>query len=228
MLERPHNAQTMAQLTLQSGGGTQDDDVALLGALRRRDEAAFCELLDRYGAAMLNFALTHTRDRGVAEDAVQDTWLAVFRGIAAFEGRCSLRTWLFRILLNRLRTRVEREHRMVAFSELADTGEPAMDPECFLGPDHPRWPWHWKVPPKDWGPSPEDALLTHEVRARVADAIEQLPVQQRQVITLRDVDGWTANEVCELLQLSEANQRVLLHRARARVRRSLASYFEEG
>jgi RNA polymerase sigma-70 factor, ECF subfamily len=217
----------MAEATLESGQRPQDDDVALLGALRRRDETAFCELLDRHGPAMLGFALTHTRDRGMAEDAVQDTWVAVFRGVAAFEGRCSLRTWLFRILLNRLRSREEKAHRLVAFSELADAGEPTMDPECFLGADHPRWPFHWKVPPRPWGPSPEEALLSHETQARVADALAQLPAQQRQVITLRDIEGWTAAEVCEVMQLSEANQRVLLHRARSRMRRFLASYFEE-
>jgi RNA polymerase sigma-70 factor (ECF subfamily) len=206
------------------------DEGGLLDGLRRGDEAAFCALVDRHGAPMLRFALLYTRDVAIAEDAVQEVWMAVLRGIERFEGRSSLRTWIFGILLNRIRSRLKAEARMLPFSALdaITDHEATVEPERFLGPDHARWPHHWKTPPEDWGPTPETRLLSQEAGALLADAVAGLPPQQREVITLRDIEGWTADEVCNLLAISESNQRVLLHRARARVRRALANYFAEG
>lgn len=173
---------------------------------------------------MLRFARLYTDDAAVAEDAVQDAWLGVLRGIDRFEARASLRTWIFRILLNRLRTQPKRERRFLPFSDLSGPAEPAADPDRFLEADHPRWPHHWKVPPQSWGESPEERLLSLEARTLVGRAIGALPPVQREVITLRDVEGWSAQEVCALLEITEPNQRVLLHRARSRVRRALEDY----
>lgn len=214
------------------GGAAASDrhehgDAYLVEALRRGDESAYAALVERYAPAMLRFARIHTPDRALAEDAIQETWLGVLRGIGAFEGRSSLRTWVFRILLNRLRTRRERESRMIPYSSFFGPGgaeEPAVDPDRFLEPEHPRWPGHWRLPPRGWGESPEDRVLSAEVRARVDEAVGKLPPNQREVITLRDIEGWGSEEVCNVLGISPANQRVLLHRARARVRQALEDY----
>ncbi len=204
-------------------------EMMLIEELRRGEEEAFALLLDRYGGAMLRYARVYIRDPAVAEDVVQDTWLAVLRGIDHFEGRSSLKTWIFRILINRIRTRRRREGRLIPFSALFDGAaappEPAVDPERFLPADHPRWPFHWKLPPQSWGESPEERLLSHEVRECIDRAIAALPPSQREVITLRDLEGWKAEEVCNLLEITATNQRVLLHRARSRVRRALEDYF---
>jgi RNA polymerase sigma-70 factor, ECF subfamily len=209
-----------------------NDDVALLKAARAGDEHAFARLLDRHGSAMLRFACTHTRDRALAEDAVQDAWLGFLRGIDCYEGRSSVRTWLFSILLNRLRTRLQKDARWIPFSQLAGrdcaAGDPALPADRFLTADHPRWPHHWRTPPQSWGSSPEESVQRREVRERIERALETLPAAQRQIAVLRDVEGWSAAEVCELLQISESNQRVLLHRARAKLRRALEQYFREG
>lgn len=198
----------------------------LVERLRRGEDSAFAALLDRYGAAMLRFARLYTDDAAAAEDALQETWIAVLRGIDRFQGRASLRTWIFRILVNRIRTRLRRESRFVSLSSMA--GEPAVEPGRFLHADHPRWPHHWKVPPASWGESPEQRLLSAEVRELIEREISALPPGQREVVTLRDVEGWGSREVCNLLGISESNQRVLLHRARCRVRRALESYLGGG
>jgi RNA polymerase sigma-70 factor (ECF subfamily) len=161
------------------------------------------------------------RDRAAAEEAVQEAWLGVLRGIERFEGRSSLRTWLLRIVANVARTKGVRESRSLPFSALGDEG-PSVPEERFQGPDH-RWAGHWASPPVEWG-RPEQELLSAETRARLATAIEGLPEAQRQVISLRDVEGWDAGEVCNVLGLSETNQRVLLHRARTKVRAALDEY----
>jgi RNA polymerase sigma-70 factor, ECF subfamily len=208
----------------------EHDDAQLVDGLRRRDESAFVRLVACYQGSMLRLALTHAGSVAVAEEIVQDAWLGVLQGIDTFEGRSSFKTWLFRILVNRACTRAEREARSVPFSALGDAaggGEPAVSPDRFLPGDDVEWPFHWAVPPVAWGASPEESLLSREVLAAVDAAIAELPPAQRQVVTLRDVEGWTAEEVCNVLGVSETNQRVLLHRGRSRVRGALEEYFAE-
>jgi RNA polymerase sigma-70 factor (ECF subfamily) len=208
---------------------TNPTDADLIDALKRRDEAAFVQLVGRYQGPLLRLAIVYARDRAVAEEIVQDAWLGVIQGIEKFEGRSSFKTWLFRILVNRARTRAERESRTVpfsAFGEAASGDEPAVAPERFIGADDARWPFHWAIPPKAWGASPEEELLTGEMLDLVARVIAGLPPAQRQVVTLRDVDGLAADEVCNVLGISETNQRVLLHRGRSRVRGVLERYFD--
>jgi RNA polymerase sigma-70 factor, ECF subfamily len=204
------------------------DDATLCAALRRGDERAFEQLLDRYHTPLRRFAMTYVRNAAVADEVVQETWLAVVRGIERFEGRSSLKTWIFQILVNTAVTRAERESRTVPLSafEASNDEEPAVDPSRFLDESHGRWPGHWAAPPSRWNELPEDALLGHETLDVLWDAIAALPEMQRRVITLRDVEGCSADEVCELLELSEANQRVLLHRARSKARAALEAHFD--
>jgi RNA polymerase sigma-70 factor, ECF subfamily len=205
----------------------QHDDATLVDAIRRRDEAAFAELVRRYQGPLLRLALVYVRSRASAEDIVQDAWLGVLQGIERFESRSSFRTWLFRILVNRARTRARRESRMASFSGgREDSAEASVPADRFLGPEHPEWPHHWAVPPRSWVGSPEGQLLSRETLELVDRAIAALPHSQREVITLRDVQGWTSEEVCNVLQITETNQRVLLHRARSRVRAALEHHFD--
>jgi RNA polymerase sigma-70 factor (ECF subfamily) len=180
-------------------------------------------------SSLLRFAMAYVRNRAVAEEVVQETWLGVLKGIERFEGRASLKTWIFRILANKAKTRAEREGRTIPFSAFADSFDdgPSVEAERFLPADDPRWPGHWAAAPSSWSEIPEDHLLTREALARLRSAIDELPAMQRRVIILRDVEGWTAEEVCTLLELTEGNQRVLLHRARSKVRTALERYFEE-
>lgn len=205
------------------------EELQLVEALRQRDEAAFLKLVELHHNSLLRLAQIYVRTRDVAEEVVQETWLGVLKGIDRFESRSSLKTWIFRILLNRARTRGEREGRSIPFSQLFDPqaqpGEAAMDPDRFLPDDHPVEPGHWAKPPVGWGDTAEKQLLTKEMRAHIQKAIEALPAAQREVITLRDVEGWTSEEVCNAMGVSETNQRVLLHRARTKVRRRLDEYF---
>ena len=205
------------------------DDSELVYGLKSRNESSFVQLVTCYHGRMLRLALVYANSHAVAEEIVQDAWLGVLQGIDAFEGRSSFKTWLFRILVNRARTRAERESRTVPFSAMGDPSgdEPAVDPDRFLPSDDPEWAHHWAVPPKAWGSSPEEQLLARETLDRIEAAISGLPAAQRQVVTLRDVEGWTAEEVCNVLQISETNQRVLLHRGRSRVRGALEDYFDE-
>ncbi|HEX2249203.1 MAG TPA: RNA polymerase sigma factor [Gemmatimonadales bacterium] len=223
---------TMGRQPEEVSRAASPEDHRLLDRLRSGDEAAFTTLVERYGPAMLRFARLYVADAAIAEDAVQDTWMGVLRGLDRFEARASLRTWIFHILLNRLKTRLKREGRFVPFSRLFDpataTPEPAVEPERFLDGDHPRWPYHWKTPPESWGESPEERVLSQETRACIERAVAALPPAQREVITLRDIEGWRAEEVCNLLGITESNQRVLLHRARSKVRRALEDYFAHG
>ena len=200
----------------------------LVEALRSGDERAFEELLRMYQAALVRVAQIYVSSRAVAEEVVQETWLAVLNGIDRFEGRSSLKTWIFRILANRAKTRAAREGRTIPFSALRDARavpEAAVDADRFLDPEHPRWPGHWATRPTGW---PEEQLLGQETQRVIDDAIERLPAAQRAVITLRDVRGWSAEEVCNALELTETNQRVLLHRARSKVRGALEEYLSEG
>ena len=202
-------------------------DRRTVAALLAGDEAAFEELVERYHGSLLRLAMTYVRPRSAAEEVVQDTWLGVLRGLPAFEGRSSLRTWIYRILVNQARTRGVRESRSLPFSSLAGDDEPAVDPDRFLPPEHSAYAGHWAVGPRAWDDLPEEVLLAAETRSEVQRAIEDLPPRQREVITLRDVEGWSSAEVREALHLSEANQRVLLHRARAKVRARLEEYLDE-
>jgi RNA polymerase sigma-70 factor, ECF subfamily len=203
------------------------DERELLAAIRRGDEAAFARLVESLHGLMLRLAIFHVGARAVAEEVVQDAWLAVLQQLDRFEARSSLKTWILRIVSNQAKTRAVRERRTVAFSVLAtdgqDTDEPAVEPDRFLPAGH-RWAGHWASPPASWRDVPEDLLLSRETMAEVRRAIDCLPVSQRQVLVLRDVEGLTAAETCELLELTEGNQRVLLHRARAKVRAALETY----
>ena len=168
------------------------------------------------------------RTRSAAEEVVQETWIAVLRSIDRFEGRSSLKTWVYRILVNKAKTRGVREARTIPFSALASDGEETPVPEDrFRGPDD-LWPGHWASPPRPLDTVPEERLLAREARSRIADALGTLPESQRVVVTLRDVAGWDSDEVCDALGLSEGNQRVLLHRGRAKLRAALEQYLEEG
>ncbi len=204
-------------------------DAKLVRALCDRDEATFVELTRSYYAAMLRVAQMYVSSRAVAEEVVQETWIGVIRGIDRFEGRSSLKTWIFRILTNTAKARAEREGRAIPFSALdpARVPEAAVEADRFLGDEHPQWPGHWASAPASWAALPEERLLGKETRELVAQAIESLPASQRAVISLRDVEGWDGEEVCNVLGVSETNQRVLLHRARSKVRRELEQYLDQ-
>ena len=202
-------------------------EAQLLEALRAGDEAAFAQLVREYQPSLVRVARIYVSTQAAAEEVAAETWLAVLNGLDRFEGRSSLKTWIFRILTNIAKTRAQRDGRTLPFSALQDPGrvpEAAVDADRFLDPEHPRWPGHWAVRPEPW---PEDALIAAETQAVVAEAIEALPPAQRAVISLRDVEGWSSEEVRNALELSETNQRVLLHRARSKVRAALESYLQE-
>jgi RNA polymerase sigma-70 factor (ECF subfamily) len=186
-------------------------DTELLRRLRAGDEQAFVFLVERYSDSMLRVASTYVPNRAVAEEVVQDTWLAVLRGLGAFEGRSSLRTWLFSILVNRARTTGTREHRTIP---IADAG-PAVDASRF-GPDGA-----WIAPPEHWIEEAEDRLAAGRIAVLLRAALDTLPARQREVVTLRDVEAMSSEEVCQVLGISEANQRVLLHRGRTKLRQML-------
>jgi RNA polymerase sigma-70 factor, ECF subfamily len=192
-------------------GAVTADESALVAALRAGDERAFMELVEAYTPGMRRLALTFVRTPAVADEVVQEAWLGVLRGLDRFEGRASLRTWIYRIVANIARTRAVKEARSAPFSSFGD--EAAVDPERFVDR-------HWVEPPEPWR-----AALDAEARAVVDHAVAELPEKQRQVIQLRDVEGFGADEVCNVLELSETNQRVLLHRARSKVRAALEDYF---
>jgi RNA polymerase sigma-70 factor (ECF subfamily) len=213
----------------QAAARTQlaDDDAVVVAALRRGDESAFAALVNAYSTSLLRLAQDFVRTRAIAEEVVQETWLAVLNGIDRFEGRSSLKTWVYRILVNKAKTRGVREARTVPFSALApDDDEHAVPGDRFRGSDD-QWPGHWSSPPSALDTFPEERLLAREARRRIAEALETLPDSQRIVVTLRDVAGWDSEEVCDALGLSEGNQRVLLHRGRAKLRAALERYLEE-
>jgi RNA polymerase sigma-70 factor (ECF subfamily) len=199
-----------------------------VSALRARDEVAFAWLLDHYDGSMRRVARSFVSNPAVVDEVVQETWLGVIRGIDRFEGRSSVKTWIFRILMNISRTRGSRESRSVPFSahDLVVDDSPSFAADRFQGPDD-AYPRHWAAPPARWDEQPGARLMSAETIELVRRAIDELPSVQRAVMTLRDIDGWTGTEVCSLLELSEANQRVLLHRARARVRQALEDHFAE-
>jgi RNA polymerase sigma-70 factor (ECF subfamily) len=199
-------------------------DEVLVARLRARDEAAFALVLDAWSTGMLRLARSFVSTTDSAAEVVQETWLAVLQGIGRFEGRSSLRTWVYRILVNTAKRRGGRENRSVPWSSLTTEDEgPTVDPTRFRGPGDP-FAGHWREFPAPW-PSPEQETLADEVRAQVVRALADLPDRQRVVITLRDVEGYGSDEVCSILDITAANQRVLLHRARAFVRSRLEEYF---
>ena len=199
-------------------------DERILAALRAGDEEAFRTVVRDWHSSLLRVAQIFVPPRAVAEEVVQETWLRVLGALDRFEGRSSLKTWVFRILVNTAKTRAQREGRTIPFSALQDASrvpEPAVAPERFLPDDDPHHPGGWASPPRDL---PEERLLAAETRDVIAAAVERLPASQRAVISLRDIEGWSSDEVRNALDLSEVNQRVLLHRARARVRGALEEY----
>jgi RNA polymerase sigma-70 factor (ECF subfamily) len=206
------------------------DEADLLRRLRAGEEAAFEELVARYHAAMVRVAGLYVRDRAVVEEVVQETWLAALTGLERFQERSSLKTWLFRILANRARTRAVREGRSVPFSALAaaevEADDPAVDPDRFFDAEAERLPRQWSAPPGGWHRLPLDRLIARETVGQVAAAIDALPPAQREVIRLRDIEGWRPQEVSAALEITDGNQRVLLHRARSKVRRALEEYLE--
>jgi RNA polymerase sigma-70 factor, ECF subfamily len=209
-------------------GGERSDE-ELVAALRAGDESAYAGLVEELTPALTRLALAHVPSRAVADEVVQDTWLGVLRGIDRFEGRSALRTWIFQILLNNARTRGKREKRTLPFSSFgrgADEArdEPAVDADRFQGPDG-DYPGHWSSPPAAWS-QPEARLDADATRTVLLAAIAELPPRQREVITLRDIQGYSAAEARNALGVSETNQRVLLHRARSKVRAALEAHFD--
>jgi RNA polymerase sigma-70 factor, ECF subfamily len=197
-------------------------DAQLVERLRAGDEAAFARLVDELSPGLLRMARLYVSTHAAAEEVVQETWVGLLKGLDAFEGRSTLKTWIFRILINIAKTRGVRDSRSVPFSAAFDGAargdEPALDPDRFLPDDHDRWPGHWAIGPIPW---PDRAAETAESIRLIQATLEELPAAQREVITLRDIVGCTAEETCEALGVTDANQRVLLHRARARVRAAL-------
>jgi RNA polymerase sigma-70 factor, ECF subfamily len=198
----------------------------IVAALKQGDDSAFAWLVGQHHAMLVRLALRYVPDLATAEDIAQETWLHVLRGLARFEFRSSLTTWIVSILKNRARTRATREHRtMPVTSEWLATvagAEPAVDPGRFYGREKPELLDRWASAPR--GVAPEEQLLAAETQAIVSHAIQALPLAQREVITLRDVEGWSAADVCNALGLTETNQRVLLHRARSKVRAAIEPY----
>ena len=217
-------------------GGSQarssaPEEIGLLERLRQGDEAAFASLVDRHHGALLRLAMAYVSDRSIAEEVVQETWMGVLEGVDRFEGRSSLKTWIFRILTNKAKTRGVRESRHVSFSPLAasqeNPEEPAVDPTRFQTTGH--WAGYWVSYPQPWDENtPEKLLLSQEGTTFLEQAIEALPGKLRQIIVMRDVEGLSSDEACNILGISETNQRVLLHRARSRVRKALEKYLEGG
>jgi len=207
------------------------EEIGLLERLRQGDEAAFASLVDRHHGALLRLAMAYVSDRSIAEEVVQETWMGVLEGVDRFEGRSSLKTWIFRILTNKAKTRGVRESRHVSFSPLAasqeNPEEPAVDPTRFQTTGH--WAGYWVSYPQPWDENtPEKLLLSQEGTTFLEQAIEALPGKLRQIIVMRDVEGLSSDEACNILGISETNQRVLLHRARSRVRKALEKYLEGG
>jgi len=215
--------------TLRQQAEPHESDDQLVEGLRARDEGAFMLLLRRYHRAAIRIASAYVKNEAAAEEVLQEAWMAVLHGIDGFEGRSTFKTWLFRIVANGAKKRALLDARSVPFSALGgadDQDEPAVDPGRF-NPDDTRWAGHWASPPTMWS-EPEERFLSAETRAVIGRAIDDLPPAQRQVITLRDVQECTAEETCAILEITEANQRVLLHRARTKVRQALELHLGGG
>jgi RNA polymerase sigma-70 factor (ECF subfamily) len=201
-------------------------DAVLVAGLRAGDDTCFALVLDAWSPGMLRVARAFVSTPDSAAEVVQDAWLGVVEGIDGFAGRSSLRTWVYRILVNKAKRRGGRESRVVPWSSVAPDAGPTVDPAMFQGVGEP-YPGHWRQFPTPW-PTPEQHALADETRACLGAAVERLPARQREVLVLRDVAGYDAAEVCTMLEITAANQRVLLHRARASVRGELARYLTGG
>ena len=206
---------------------TASDETALIAGLRAGDEAVYAELVDRHTPSMLRVARGYVRTDAVAEEVVQEAWIGLLKGIATFEGRSSLRTWLFTILVNIAKARALRERRNSEVEVMAFTGG-TVDPARFRDADDP-WPGHWRADalPTPFPDTPEGSVLGDELIAVARAELEKLPERQRIVVTMRDMLGLDSAEVCELLDISVANQRVLLHRGRAAVRQVFEDYLKD-
>jgi len=209
------------------------DEMTLLNLLRQRDEMAFTQLVERYHTSLVRLARLFVQDEAVAEEISQETWLAVLQGLSHFEGRSSFKTWLFTILTNKAKTRSRRESRSFVFSDFDDAStsfetSPTVNPERFKDASAEKSPNHWlaDAQPASWAGIPEDLLLSEETLTLICQTIEGLPQNQRSVITLHDVDELSSQEICNILEISETNRRVLLHRARAKVRQALEDYLQ--
>ncbi len=206
------------------------EDADIIQGLRRGDESVFVSLFDGYQNSLLRLAMMYTSDQQVAEEVVQETWLAVLKGIQRFEGRSALKTWIYSILINRAKTVAQREGRhnnlTLSLDEQPESNEPAVSVDRFHPDDDHPYPHHWLTGPNDWGELPEEKLLSDETQKVILTAIENLAPNQREVITLRDIEMVSSEEACNVLGISESNQRVLLHRARAKVRQALEMYLE--
>lgn len=199
------------------------DDQRVLDALRAGDEAVFASLVECHGATMKRVARAYVATESVAEEVVQDAWLAVLAGLDSFQGRSSLKTWIFQILVNRARTRGAREHRCLPFSSLPSAGEDgdrAAPDDWFIAPAAPGRTGWWAQPPRPWQ-QPQERLEALETREELRSALARLPTAQQLVVSLRDVEGLSCDEVCDVLDISPGNQRVLLHRGRTRLRAAL-------
>jgi RNA polymerase sigma-70 factor (ECF subfamily) len=206
------------------------DEVELVNLLRQRDETSFAQLIEQHHSSLVRLAGVYVQDTTTAEEVAQEAWLAVLHGLDQFEGRSSLKTWIFTILTNKAKTRSQREKRTVSYTDLEDSlqGQPAVDPKRFN--DSSIYPWanHWATgsAPVSWAGIPEEVLLSQETMHLIQKTIDALPENQRLVITLHDQDELSTQEICNILGISETNQRVLLHRARAKVRQALENYFQ--
>jgi RNA polymerase sigma-70 factor (ECF subfamily) len=207
--------------------GTVENEAALIAQLRDGDERAYAQLVDRYTPAMLRVARGYVRSHQIAEEVVQEAWIGVLKGVSKFEGRSSLRTWIFTVMINIAKSRGVRERRDSDAEIAAFTGG-TVDPSRFR-PDGDRWPGHWKAgaEPSPFPDTPEGSVLGDELVAVARRELDKLPDKQRTVVALRDLHGFESNEVCELLDISVANQRVLLHRGRAVVRQALETYLAD-
>ncbi len=208
-----------------ASAGSPANDASMIAALCRRDEHALGQLIELYQGALVHTAMIYVASLAVAEEVVQETWISLLQSLDRFEGRCSLKTWIFRILTNRAKARGVREARSVPFSALRrlndDADEPSVDPTAF-DPSSQQW----ITTPQSWESIPEERVLAQETRTHIQQAVVGLPPAQRTVIVLRDIEGWSSEEVCGMLNISESNQRVLLHRARSKVRQALEQYFD--
>jgi RNA polymerase sigma-70 factor (ECF subfamily) len=204
------------------------DEASLVNSLRSGDESAFVWLVEQYHTSLVRLARMFVQDEPTAEELVQETWLAVLRGLEKFERRSSLKTWIFTILTNKAKTRGQREKRTLSFSDLDDSASdsPTVDPDRFRPASEGIWEGHWWNGPTPWREFPEDSMLYSESMKIILRSIDTLPETQRAVITLRDIHELSSDEVCNVLNISETNQRVLLHRARARVRQALENYLQ--
>jgi len=229
-LSRPAHQQIIQAVGMKESMHTSEVEASLINSLRAGDESAFTWLVEQYHTALVRLAHLFVRDSSIAEELAQETWLAVLQGLNNFEGRSSLKTWIFTILTNKAKTRSRREQRSIVFSDLehGTSDSPTVDPERFNPPTADRSPNHWMAEskPGSWAGIPEDLLVSQEVMNLIGQAVAALPENQRIVITLRDLYDLSSDEVCNILTISETNQRVLLHRARARVRQSLEKYFQ--